>query len=59
MDLIILRENTEGFYADRNMFEGSGEFSPSPGIGLAFMKANPIPGDGLNSPLPSNIFRSA
>ena len=29
MDLIILRENTEGFYADRNMFEGSGEFSPS------------------------------
>ena len=38
MDLIILRENTEGFYADRNMFEGSGEFSPSPGIGLAFRK---------------------
>ena len=38
MDLIILRENTEGFYADRNMFEGNGEFSPSPGIGLAFRK---------------------
>ena len=38
MDLIILRENTEGFYADRNMFEGSGEFSPSPGIGLALRK---------------------
>ena len=38
MDLIILRENTEGFYADRNMFEGNGEFSPSPGIGLALRK---------------------
>ena len=38
MDLIILRENTEGFYADRNMFEGIGEFSPSPGIGLALRK---------------------
>ncbi len=26
MDLVIVRENTEGFYADRNMFVGSGEF---------------------------------
>ena len=38
MDLIIVRENTEGFYADRNMVEGGGEFSPMPGIGLAFRK---------------------
>jgi 3-isopropylmalate dehydrogenase len=28
MDLIIVRENTEGFYSDRNMFAGSGEFMP-------------------------------
>ena len=28
MDLVIVRENTEGFYADRNMFAGSGEFVP-------------------------------
>ncbi|MFD5215495.1 isocitrate/isopropylmalate dehydrogenase family protein [Microbacterium sp. NPDC058345] len=28
MDLVIVRENTEGFYADRNMFAGSGEFMP-------------------------------
>ena len=26
MDLIIVRENTEGFYSDRNMFAGPGEF---------------------------------
>ncbi|NYF14809.1 3-isopropylmalate dehydrogenase [Pseudoclavibacter sp. JAI123] len=28
MDLIIVRENTEGFYSDRNMYAGSGEFMP-------------------------------
>jgi 3-isopropylmalate dehydrogenase len=28
MDLIIVRENTEGFYADRSMFMGPGEFMP-------------------------------
>jgi|TARA_A200000113_G_scaffold44552_1_gene36102 3-isopropylmalate dehydrogenase len=38
MNLIIVRENTEGFYSDRNMFEGSGEFSPVPGVGLAIRK---------------------
>ena len=25
IDLVIVRENTEGFYADRNMFSGNGE----------------------------------
>jgi 3-isopropylmalate dehydrogenase len=28
MDLVIVRENTEGFYSDRNMFAGGGEFMP-------------------------------
>jgi 3-isopropylmalate dehydrogenase len=28
LDLVIVRENTEGFYADRNMIAGSGEFMP-------------------------------
>jgi 3-isopropylmalate dehydrogenase len=28
MDLVIARENTEGFYADRSMFAGPGEFMP-------------------------------
>jgi 3-isopropylmalate dehydrogenase len=26
MDLVVVRENTEGFYADRNMYLGAGEF---------------------------------
>ena len=28
MDLVIVRECTEGFYADRNMFSGTAEFMP-------------------------------
>jgi 3-isopropylmalate dehydrogenase len=35
MDLVIVRENTEGFYADRNMFTGSGEFMPTPDVAMA------------------------
>ncbi len=38
MDLVIVRENTEGFYADRNMTAGSGEFMPEPDIALAVRK---------------------
>lgn len=38
MDLVIVRENTEGFYADRNMFAGSGEFMPTPDMALAVRK---------------------
>ena len=39
MDLVILRENTEGFYADRNMVGGaSGEFLPDPDLALAMRK---------------------
>ncbi|MDH5410552.1 MAG: isocitrate/isopropylmalate family dehydrogenase, partial [Alphaproteobacteria bacterium] len=38
MDLLIARENTEGFYADRNMASGSGEFMPVEGVGLAMRK---------------------
>ena len=38
MDLVIVRENTEGFYADRNMYRGSGEFMPSADIALAVRK---------------------
>src|SRR3954469_3365869 len=32
VDLIIVRENNEGFQPDRNMFAGSGEFRPTPDI---------------------------
>lgn len=38
MDLVIVRENTEGFYADRTMFQGSGEFMPTPDLALAVRK---------------------
>jgi 3-isopropylmalate dehydrogenase len=38
MDLIIVRENTEGFYADRNMFAGVGEFMPDPDSAFAIRK---------------------
>lgn len=29
LDVVIVRENTQGFYADRNLFEGYGEFRPT------------------------------
>ncbi len=38
MDLVIVRENTEGFYSDRNMFAGSGEFMPDPDLALSVRK---------------------
>jgi isocitrate/isopropylmalate dehydrogenase len=38
IDLVIVRENTEGFYADRNMFFGNGEFMPTEDVALAIRK---------------------
>ncbi|MGO4675019.1 isocitrate/isopropylmalate dehydrogenase family protein [Bosea sp. 2YAB26] len=38
MDLVIVRENTEGFYSDRNMFAGGGEFMPDPDMALSIRK---------------------
>lgn len=35
IDLLIVRENSEGLYADRNMVVGSGEFMPTPDVALA------------------------
>jgi 3-isopropylmalate dehydrogenase len=34
MDLVVVRENTEGFYADRNMAWGVGELMPTPDLVL-------------------------
>ncbi|WP_432541022.1 isocitrate/isopropylmalate dehydrogenase family protein [Kineococcus sp. SYSU DK002] len=34
-DLVIVRENTEGFYADRNTFAGTGEMMPTPDVAIA------------------------
>jgi 3-isopropylmalate dehydrogenase len=38
VDMVIVRENLEGFYADRNMAEGGGEFCPVPGVALSMRK---------------------
>lgn len=38
MDLVIMRECTEGMYPDRNMWKGSGEFMPSPDIAISMRK---------------------
>jgi len=38
VDLVVVRENTEGFYADRNMFQGVGEFMPTADVALAVRK---------------------
>jgi isocitrate/isopropylmalate dehydrogenase len=38
LDLVIVRENTEGFYADRSMFVGPGEFMPTPDLALSIRK---------------------
>jgi 3-isopropylmalate dehydrogenase len=33
-DLVIVRENTEGFYADRNTYAGTGEFMPTQDVAI-------------------------
>jgi isocitrate/isopropylmalate dehydrogenase len=38
IDLVIVRENTEGFYADRSMHIGPGEFMPTPDIAVSLRK---------------------
>jgi len=37
-DLIVVRENTEGFYADRNMAAGNGEVLVTPDVGIALRR---------------------
>jgi len=38
VDLVIFRECTEGFYGDRNMFMGRGEFMPTEDMAIAIRK---------------------
>ncbi len=38
LDALIVRENTEGFYSDRTMFQGNGEFMPTPDVALSVRK---------------------
>jgi len=51
MDLVIVRENTEGFYADRNMHRGSGELMPTPELALSIRK--------ISAPASARIARAA
>jgi isocitrate/isopropylmalate dehydrogenase len=38
LDLVVVRENTEGFYSDRSMHLGPGEFMPTPDLALSIRK---------------------
>jgi len=38
LDVLIVRENTEGFYSDRTMFQGNGEFMPTEDVALSVRK---------------------
>ncbi|MDQ0428815.1 3-isopropylmalate dehydrogenase [Planomicrobium stackebrandtii] len=35
VDLVVVRENNEGFQPDRNMFAGTGEFMPNPDLAMS------------------------
>jgi len=37
-DLVVVRENTEGFYADRNMEEGNGEILVTPDVAISLRR---------------------
>jgi 3-isopropylmalate dehydrogenase len=34
LDLVVMRENTEGFYADRNTYRGTGEYMPTADVAI-------------------------
>ena len=38
MDLVIDRENAEGFSSDRSMYAGAGEFMPDPDSAFSIRK---------------------
>ena len=38
LDMVVVRENLEGFYADRNMHAGPGEMMPTPDLAIAMRK---------------------
>jgi 3-isopropylmalate dehydrogenase len=35
LDLVVVRENTEGFYADRSTYKGTGEYMPTADVAIA------------------------
>ena len=60
MDLVIVRENTEGFYSDRNMYAGTGEFMPDQDSAFSLRKVtagrrNGSPGRPSTWPAPGGV----
>ena len=51
---MIVRENTEGFYSDRNMFQGIGEFMPDPDMALSVRKMSGVD-ETVHFPLPKGL----
>lgn len=35
LNLVIVRENTQGFYSDRSTYQGTGEFMPTPDVAIS------------------------
>ena len=42
LDVLMVRENTEGFYPDRNMFDGYGEMMPVEGVAISMRKITAV-----------------
>jgi len=38
LDILVVRENTEGFYPDRNMYQGYGEYMPVDGVAISMRR---------------------
>jgi isocitrate/isopropylmalate dehydrogenase len=38
LDILVVRENTEGFYPDRNMYRGYGEIMPTPDVAISMRR---------------------
>ncbi len=38
LDVLVVRENTEGFYPDRNLHQGYGEFCPVEGVAISMRR---------------------
>jgi len=62
VDLVIVRENNEGFQPDRNMVAGSGEFRPTDEVTLSvrvITRTDSVTSSlGRNSPEPTSMLRS-
>jgi 3-isopropylmalate dehydrogenase len=47
---VIVRENTEGFYADRSIHQDPGEFMPAPDVSVAVRKITRVADTKIGPP---------